>query len=194
MNANFDPSAISPLPLAGGAGGGTLIYGAGPPLTPPAGGRGTGKRSAEHGFTLPRRSAEHGFTLVELLVVIVIIGLLATMVAINVIPAGNQARVEKARADIATLEQALEQYRLDNLTYPAGGDGLNALLSAPAGLAQPERYRPGGYIKKLPDDPWGRPYQYQAPGRSGPFDIFSLGADGQSGGEGENADIYSSDQ
>lgn len=152
------------------------------------------KRSAEHGFTLPRRSAEHGFTLVELLVVIVIIGLLATMVAINVIPAGNQARVEKARADIATLEQALEQYRLDNLTYPAAGDGLNALLSPPAGLAQPERYRPGGYIKKLPDDPWGRPYQYQAPGRTGPFDIFSLGADGQSGGEGENADIYSSDQ
>lgn len=165
----FNPRSNSPHPLAG-------------------------RRSAEHGFTLPRRSADHGFTLVELLVVIVIIGLLATMVAINVIPAGNQARVEKARADIATLEQALEQYRLDNLTYPPGTDGLNALLSPPAGLGQPERYRPGGYIKKLPDDPWGRPYQYLAPGRSGPFDIFSLGADGQSGGEGENADIYSSDQ
>jgi general secretion pathway protein G len=139
------------------------------------------------------RRSEHGFTLVELLVVIVIIGLLATIVAINVIPAGSQARVEKAKADIAILEQALEQYRLDNLTYPASTDGLNALLTPPAGLAQPERYRQGGYIKKLPDDPWGKPYHYEAPGKKGAFDIFSLGADGQSGGNGDNADIYSSD-
>jgi len=151
------------------------------------------RRSAEHGFTFQRRSAEHGFTLVELLVVIVIIGLLATIVAINVIPAGSQARVEKAKADIATLEQALEQYRLDNMTYPSAVDGLTALTAAPAGLAQPERYRQGGYIKKLPDDPWGRAYLYTAPGRKGPFDIYSLGADGQPGGEGDNADIYSSD-
>jgi general secretion pathway protein G len=151
------------------------------------------KRSAEHGFMVSRRSAEHGFTLVELLVVIVIIGLLATIVAINVIPAGNTARVEKAKADIATLEQALEQYRLDNLTYPSSSDGLNALLSPPPGLSQPERYRQGGYIKKLPDDPWGRPYQYGAPGKKGAFDIYSLGADGQSGGEGDNADLYSSE-
>jgi general secretion pathway protein G len=152
------------------------------------------RRSAEHGFTLLRRSAEHGFTLVELMVVIVIIGLLATIVAINVIPAGNTARVEKAKADIATLEQALEQYRLDNLTYPSGTDGLNALISPPAGLAQPDRYRQGGYIKKLPDDPWGKPYLYTAPGRKGAFDIYSLGADGTPGGESDNADIYSSDQ
>jgi general secretion pathway protein G len=136
---------------------------------------------------------EKGFTLVELLVVIVIIGLLATIVAINVIPAGNQARVEKAKADIATLEQALEQYRLDNLTYPASTDGLAALLTPPAGLAQPERYRQGGYIKKLPNDPWGHPYHYDVPGKKGAFDIYSLGADGQPGGEGENADIHSSD-
>lgn len=140
-----------------------------------------------------RKPAEHGFTLVELLVVIVIIGLLATIVAINVIPAGNKARVEKAKADVATLEQALEQYRLDNLTYPASGDGLNALLVAPAGLAQPERYRQGGYIKKLPNDPWGRAYHYDVPGKKGPFEIYSLGADGQPGGEGDNADIYSSE-
>jgi general secretion pathway protein G len=118
------------------------------------------------------RRSEHGFTLVELLVVIVIIGLLATIVAINVIPAGSQARVEKAKADIAILEQALEQYRLDNLTYPASTDGLIALLT---------------------DDPWGKPYHYEAPGKKGAFDIFSLGADGQSGGNGDNADIYSSD-
>ncbi|NML11209.1 type II secretion system major pseudopilin GspG [Sphingobium sp. AR-3-1] len=136
---------------------------------------------------------EAGFTLVELMVVIVIIGLLATIVAINVIPATDTARVEKAKADIATIEQALEQYRLDNLTYPAGSDGLQALLNPPASLAQPQRYRRGGYIKKLPDDPWGRAYVYTVPGRKGAFDISSLGADGQPGGDQENADIYSSE-
>ncbi|SCW82696.1 general secretion pathway protein G [Sphingobium faniae] len=149
-------------------------------------------RSAEHGFTSLKRSAEHGFTLVELMVVIVIIGLLATIVAINVIPATDTARIEKAKADVATIEQALEQYRLDNLTYPSATDGLQALLSPPASLAQPQRYRRGGYIKKLPNDPWGRPYGYVVPGRKGAFDILSLGADGQPGGENENSDIYSS--
>jgi general secretion pathway protein G len=139
------------------------------------------------------RAAENGFTLVELMVVIVIIGLLATIVAINVIPATDTARIEKAKADISTIEQALEQYRLDNLTYPAGSDGLQALLNPPASLAQPQRYRRGGYIKKLPQDPWGRAYVYTVPGRKGAFDISSLGADGQPGGENENADIYSSE-
>lgn len=140
-----------------------------------------------------RRSAEHGFTLVELLVVIVIIGLLATIVAINVIPATDKARVEKAKADVATIEQALDQYRLDNLNYPGATEGLQALLSPPATLSQPTRYRRGGYIKKLPNDPWGRAYRYAVPGKKGPFDIYSLGADGQPGGEGDNADIYSSE-
>ncbi|SEQ70495.1 type II secretion system major pseudopilin GspG [Sphingobium sp. YR768] len=154
-----------------------------------------GARSSvdERGFTLSGRSAEDGFTLVELMVVIVIIGLLATIVAINVIPATDTARIEKAKADISTIEQALEQYRLDNLTYPAGSDGLQALLNPPASLAQPQRYRRGGYIKKLPQDPWGRAYVYTVPGRKGAFDISSLGADGQPGGENENADIYSSE-
>lgn len=137
---------------------------------------------------------ESGFTLVELLVVIVIIGLLATIVAINVIPAGNKARVEKAKADIATLEQALEQYRLDNLAYPSASQGLNALIAPPPGLAEPGRYRPGGYIRRLPSDPWGRPYLYTMPGTKGPFDVASLGADGQSGGEGDDADIHSDAQ
>jgi len=137
----------------------------------------------------PRREGEDGFTLVELMVVIVIIGLLATVVLINVLPSQDKAMITKAKADIATLEQAMEMYRLDNLSYPSGGDGLNALVSAPAG-SQPGRYRPGGYIKNLPNDPWGRPYQLAVPGKRGPFDIFSLGADGAPGGQDENADIF----
>lgn len=137
----------------------------------------------------PRRKGEEGFTLVELMVVIVIIGLLATVVLINVLPSQDRAMVTKARADIATLSQAMEMYRLDNFSYPTGGDGLQALVSAPAG-AQAANYRPGGYVKSLPNDPWGRPYQLAVPGKNGAFDIYSLGADGAPGGEGENADIH----
>ncbi|MBB4641031.1 general secretion pathway protein G [Rhizorhapis suberifaciens] len=137
--------------------------------------------------------SENGFTLVELMVVIVIIGLLATVVVINVLPSQDRAMVEKTKADIATLSQALEMYRLDNLTYPGAAEGLDALVTPPPTLARPERYRSGGYIKKLPADPWGRAYQYANPGRSGAFDVYSLGADGAPGGEDENADIYSSD-
>lgn len=132
---------------------------------------------------------ERGFTLVELMVVIVILGLLATIVAINVLPATGRASAEKARADIATIEQALEMYRLDNLTYPSSTDGLQALVAPPPGMSQPQRYRQGGYIKRLPDDPWGNPYRYVYPGQRGAFDVFSWGADNKEGGEGENADI-----
>lgn len=134
---------------------------------------------------------KNGFTLVELLVVLFIIGLLATVVAINVLPEQGKAMQQKARADIAIIGSALEQYRLDNFTYPTGNDGLAALTSAPASLPPGNRYRAGGYIKTLPSDPWGRPYEYQVPGRNGAaFDIYSLGADGQPGGEDDNADIY----
>lgn len=149
------------------------------------------RKREERGFTFSRRSAEHGFTLTELMVVLFILGLLSAIVLINVLPSQDRAMVTKAGADIATLESAMEQYRLDNLTYPGGGDGLNALRSAPASLADPSRYRPGGYIRSLPDDPWGRPYQLAVPGRDGaPFAIYSLGADGAPGGTEENADIY----
>lgn len=133
----------------------------------------------------------NGFTLVELMVVIFILGLLTTIVVINVLPSQDRAMVQKARADIATLGQALEMYRLDNLSYPGSSDGLQALIAPPSSLATTARYRQGGYIKKLPDDPWGRPYQYDNPGRQGPgFDLYSLGADGAPGGEDDNADIY----
>ena len=151
------------------------------------------RRRMALGLKLPRKSSEQGFTLIELLVVIVIIGLLGTIVAINVFGALGTSNVAKAKADIASLESALDQYRLDNLTYPSTSDGLNALIATPPGLAQPERYRIGGYIKKLPNDPWGNAYQYAAPGRKGAFDVYSLGADKATGGDGENADIYSSE-
>ena len=135
-----------------------------------------------------KRRCEEGFTLVELMVVIVIIGLLATAVLINVLPSQDKAMQTKARADIATLEQAMEMYRLDNFSYPAD---LHALVRPPAG-SDATRYRSGGYIKKLPNDPWNRPYQLTVPGKAGPFDIISLGGDGAQGGSGEDADISSS--
>lgn len=142
----------------------------------------------------PRRAGSRGFTLTELMVVIFIIGLLATVVMLNVLPSQDKAMVTKAKADIAVLESALEQYRLDNLAYPAGPAGLQALVSPPPGLAQPERYRRGGYVKKLPQDPWGRPYQYAAPAPDGaPYAISSLGADGAPGGSDDNADIHGGD-
>lgn len=136
-----------------------------------------------------RRRHARGFTLVELMVAIVIIGLLSTVVMINVMPSQDRAMTEKARADIAVLEQALETYRLDNLAYPTTAQGLDALLEAPSGLARPDRYRKGGYIRRLPEDPWGQAYQYRQPGRSGGFDVFSFGADGVEGGDGDSADI-----
>ena len=132
------------------------------------------------------RKNEEGFTLIELMVVIVIIGLLTTIVVINVMPAQDKAMAQKAKTDVALLEQAVERYRLDNLAYP---ESLPALIDPPAGLARPERYARGGYVKRLPEDPWGQAYQYASPGRHGPFDVYSLGADGREGGEGEDADI-----
>lgn len=133
-------------------------------------------RSTEWGMRRKPGNQE-GFTLIELLVVIVIIGLLATIVIINVMPAQDTARRRKAEADVATLEQAVEMYHLTKLSYPKSADGLQTVLQA-------------GIIKRLPKDPWGNPYRYGAPGRSGePFEIYSFGADGRDGGTGEDADI-----
>jgi general secretion pathway protein G len=141
------------------------------------------RRSAKNGFTALRRSAENGFTLVELMVVIVIIGLLTTIVAINVLPSLGKANAQVAKTDIATLDQAVEHYRIDNNSYPSVTQGLQALVAAQDTTAT------GGYIKKLPNDPWKRSYIYAFPGQHGAFDISTLGADGLPGGTGENADI-----
>ncbi|MCG8503191.1 MAG: type II secretion system major pseudopilin GspG [Sphingomonadales bacterium] len=135
------------------------------------------------------RDAEAGFTLVEIMVVIVIIGLLTTVVVINVLPSQDRAMVEKARADIQLLEKALEMYRMDNLSFPSVEEGLEALVTPPEGLRRPARYRQDGYVRRLPDDPWGNPYQYVYPGEHSVFDVYSLGADGQLGGEELNADV-----
>ena len=134
-----------------------------------------------------RRDA--GFTLVEIMVVVVIIGLLATVVMINVLPSQDRAMREKARADIAVLEQAVETFRLETLRFPTAEEGLAALVQAPAGMARADRYRDGGYVRRLPQDPWGNSYQYAFPVQHSRFDDYSLGADGVKGGEGDNADI-----
>ena len=135
------------------------------------------RRRGVRGRRFGEGNREEGFTLVELMVVIVIIGLLATVVVVNVMPAQDTARIRKAEADISLLEQGAEMYRLSKLNYPTSGEGLQALVT-------------GGFIKRLPDDPWGNPYLYAAPGGEGrPFDIYTYGADGRQGGEGDDADI-----
>lgn len=137
------------------------------------------------------KKSDEGFTLVEVMVVMVIIGLLATFVVINVLPSQDKAMVQKAKGDIRLLEQAIEMYRLDMLDYPEEGAGLEALRALPPGADNADRYRSGGYVKFLPDDPWGRPYIYRYPGENGVVDILSYGSDGQPGGEGLAADVVS---
>ncbi|WP_372750206.1 type II secretion system major pseudopilin GspG, partial [Litorivivens sp.] len=129
-----------------------------------------------------RRQA--GFTLLEIMVVIVILGLLVSIVAPNVLQNQDRAMVEKAKADIAMLEQALDMYKLDNHTYPTTDQGLDSLVNKPTSSPEPRNYRSDGYIKRLPQDPWGNQYQYLQPGEHGPYDLYSTGADGDEGGEG----------
>jgi general secretion pathway protein G len=136
-----------------------------------------------------RRLAASGFTLIELMVVLVIIGVLAALIVPNVLDRADDARVTAARTDVNNLMQALKLYRLDNQRYPTGEQGLQALVARPAAGPAPANWKP--YLEKLPNDPWGRAYQYLNPGVKGEIDVMSFGADGQAGGEGKNADIGS---
>lgn len=137
------------------------------------------------------RNPQAGFTLTEIMVVVFIIGLLSTVVLVNVFGASADAQVKTARANVAALTQSLERYRLAMYSYPSESDGLQALIEAPQGLDNPALYPQGGFIQQLPNDPWGRPYQYAIPAERSraAYDVFSFGADGQPGGEGDNADI-----
>jgi general secretion pathway protein G len=134
-----------------------------------------------------------GFTLIELLVVVVILGVLAALVVPKVMSRPDEARVVAAKQDIAAVLQALKLYRLDNGRYPGTEQGLQALVSKPTTGAIPANWKTGGYLEKLPKDPWGTPYQYLSPGVKGEIDIFSYGADHQPGGEGTDADLGSWD-
>jgi general secretion pathway protein G len=131
-------------------------------------------------------SGERGFTLIEVMVVIVILSILAAIIVPRIMDRPDKARMVKAQADIRALESALNLYRLDNHNYPTTDEGLEALVQKPADAPS---WKEGGYIDRMPKDPWGKPYQYLNPGTHGSIDIFSLGADGQPGGEGKNADI-----
>ena len=131
---------------------------------------------------------QRGFTLIEIMVVVIIIGILAAIVAPNVMGRLDQAQVTKAQADIRAIESALNFYRLDNYAYPTSEQGLEALVTPPSD-PNIKNWKPGGYLDRMPQDPWQNPYQYLNPGQHGEIDIYSFGADGRPGGEGLNADI-----
>ncbi|MEK7736220.1 MAG: type II secretion system major pseudopilin GspG [Pseudomonadota bacterium] len=135
------------------------------------------------------RLRHRGFTLIEIMVVIVILGILAAMIVPKVMSRPDEARVVAARQDIAALMQALKLYRLDNKRYPTTEQSLQALVTRPAQAPAPDNWKGGGYIERLPLDPWGKSYQYLNPGLHGEIDVFSYGADGAPGGEGFDADI-----
>jgi general secretion pathway protein G len=143
--------------------------------------------------TLHTARRARGFTLIEIMVVVVILGILASLVVPKVLGRTDDARVVAAKQDIATIVQALKLYRLDNQRYPTTQQGLQALVTAPTDGPPAAGWKTGGYLEKLPRDPWGKPYQYLSPGVKGEIDVFTLGADGAPGGAGNDADIGSWD-
>lgn len=138
----------------------------------------------------PLTRKKKGFTLLEVMVVVVILGILASFVVPNLLGNKEKADQQKAVTDIVALENALDMYKLDNSVYPTTDQGLEALVSKPTGSPEPRNYRNDGYIRRLPKDPWGGDYQYLSPGDKGNIDVFSLGSDGQEGGDdGSKKDI-----
>jgi len=146
------------------------------------------KEEADGMGTLKRR---HGFTLVEIMVVVIILGLLASLVVPRVLGQGEEARRTAAKVQLQEIAQALDLFHLDNGFYPTTDQGVKALVEKPASGPTPTKYRAGGYLKKMPADPWGRPYLYRCPGEHGDYDLLSPGPDGKEGGTGKDGDITS---
>jgi general secretion pathway protein G len=147
-------------------------------------------------LNLRRRAAQRlqrGFTLIEIMVVVVIMGVLAALVVPKLLNRAGESKIAAAKVDIATIMQALKLYKLDNQRYPTTEQGLQALIEKPTGGPAANGWKAGGYVEKMPRDPWGNPYQYLSPGIKGEIDVFSYGADGQPGGTGDDADIGSWD-
>lgn len=130
-----------------------------------------------------------GFTLIEVMVVVVILSILAALVIPKIMERPDEARLMKVKQDIRAIEAALKLYKLDNYTYPSTDQGLEALVQKPSGSPEPRQWKEGGYLAHLPKDPWNTPYYYLSPGEHSEFDIYSLGADSQPGGDKMNADI-----
>lgn len=141
-----------------------------------------------NGTNLPASvSRQSGFTLLEIMVVVAIIAILSTVVVLNLVGKTHEASVARAKGDIQALTSALQLYKLDNFTYPTTQQGLESLQQKPDGNPPAPNWK--RYVDRLPSDPWGHPYQYLNPGQHGDFDVYSTGADGRPGGEGENADV-----
>lgn len=133
--------------------------------------------------------SQRGFSLIEILVVLVIMGLLISVVAPTVLNSADDARIQKVQADFKAIETALKIYRLDNYGYPTTEQGLIALVEPSTLAPEPRNFKQGGYLQEVPMDPWGREYLYLSPGENGEVDIFTYGADGLPGGDGQNGDL-----
>lgn len=140
-------------------------------------------------MTHMKSANQKGFTLIEILIVVVILSILAITVVPQFLDQPAKARISRAQSDIKSLKTALSMYKLDNFNYPSTSQGLNALVSKPSGQPLAKNWKPNGYIENIIQDPWGNQYQYLNPGNHGSIDIYSFGADGQPGGEGDNSDV-----
>jgi general secretion pathway protein G len=132
---------------------------------------------------------QSGFSLIEIMVVVIIIGLLASIIGPAVLDRADEARLKKVQADFKSIQTALKLYRIDNFIYPSTEQGLESLVTKPSLAPVPRNWKSGGYVEQLQQDPWGHPYLYMSPGEGHEYDIYTLGADGVSGGEGQAADI-----